>query len=153
MLYKQTSRSIVTIVWVDVMMADQRMAEGHQLGSQRRQVTYIIEKELLVYEVICIISPKQYTNNNTTGFLQRNKQIGSTKHLNEAVVLVDADDLFKERKYIKAFKHVASSGDKSDSELDIRDERPATDDNLMCSEEHLKDSNIRKQHCLLIVWI
>ena len=59
------------------------------------------------------------------------------------MVLVDADDLFKERKYIKAIKHVASSGDKSDSELDIRDERTAEDDNLMCSEEHLKDSNIK----------
>ena len=121
MLYKLTIRFIVTIVWVDVMMTDQSVAEGHQVRSQRRQVTYIIEEEIVEYEVICIISPKQYTNTK-----KRNAQIGSKKRLNEAVVLADADDLFKERKYLKAIEHVASSGDKSDfDKLDIRDERPA----------------------------
>ena len=49
MLYTLTSRSIVTIEWVDVRMTDESVAEGHQVRSQRRQVTYIIEEEIVEY--------------------------------------------------------------------------------------------------------
>ena len=60
------------------------------------------------------------------------------------VVLDDANDLLKKRNFVKAIEHVASSGNKSDfDKLDIRDERTAEDDNLMCSEENLEDSNMK----------